>query len=141
MSGNGCSCAGPSPAPAAPAAASPATPCGPSAQITRVVWDPLCLEGSTQQTSPPFALQGANAIDLVGITIGTAGTIQTDVQAQVSSNGENWTNVGSALQMTAIGYSASSLITGIAFRWVRFVASNAVGDQVIFSFVFRAICG
>ncbi|MEK7466882.1 MAG: hypothetical protein AAB074_05650 [Planctomycetota bacterium] len=138
MSGNGCSCEG-SPAPAAESA-SAATPCGSGAQFTEPVWDPLALAASGTVVSPPIPTHGANAFDFVAIVIFGA-SLQTAVQAQVSNNGLNWSNAGSALQITAVGYSASAAITGNSFAQVRFVAVESGGNPAIFSLVARFFCG
>ncbi|KAF0243553.1 MAG: hypothetical protein FD180_3278 [Planctomycetota bacterium] len=137
MSGNGCSCEG-SPAPAAAPAA--ATPCGSGAQYTELVWETLALPASSTVVSPPFPTHGANAFDFVAVTIFGA-SLQTSVQAQVSDDGVNWSNAGSPLQITAVGYSASSAITGNSFAQVRFVGIESGGNPSILSLIARFFCG
>lgn len=141
MSGNVCSCSGPSAPLTPPTPSSGATPCGSGAFITPVIWDPLSLPASTQQTSQAVSMRGGNALEFTAIGIYAAGAIQTSLQAQVSINGTDWTNAGSALQITALGYSASTLTTGIAFNQVRFLASNSESFQFIFTLVARIFCG
>lgn len=138
MSGNGCSCAGTS-APAREAAASE-NRCGSGAQHTEVAWDPLAFAASSTEYSRAFATRGANSFDFILLGINSAGTYQIIVQAQVSSDGINWTNAGSAVQLLAAGYTTSGAITGNGFRYARIIAQNQVAYRTIFSAVVRFFC-
>jgi hypothetical protein len=138
MSGEGCSCAGPAPTAAAPSSA--ATPCGSGAYSTVIIWDPLSLPGSTQERSFVVPTRGGNAFDFIAIAMNALGSIQTSIQAQVSCDGINWTNAGSAHQITALGYSVSALITGNGSSHIRLVASNQVANLLIFSIALRIYC-
>ena len=138
MSGNDCACAG-SPSPAA--ASSPATPCGSGAQFTELVWETLAIAASATQASRPFSARGANALELVILTIAGAGAIQTTFQAQGSNDGFDWTNLGSAGQSTAVGYAVVSPATGNAFSQIRVVAVNQVANATMFSAFLRLFCG
>lgn len=137
----GCGCSS-DPVPVAPASSGgPASsPCGTGAYVTEVIWDPLSLAGSTTVVSPPVPTRGGNAFDFILVAINSASTYQTVVQAQVSSDGKNWTNAGSAAQILAVGYSTSSAITGNSFAWIRFVAVNQVANLTMFSLVTRIYC-
>lgn len=139
MSGNGCSC---SSTPDAPSSAAPASnPCGSGSQHSESVWDPLALPGSGSEYSRAILTRGANAFDFILFGINSAGSYQTIVQAQVSSDGINWTNAGSPVQLLGPGYVASSAITGNGFWCVRFICLNQVANVTLFSCIVRFYCG
>jgi hypothetical protein len=138
MSGNGCSCEG-SPAPAAVASA--ATPCGSGAQFTHVVWETLALDANATQVSRPFSARGGDAFDFIILTIAAAGAIQTAFQAQVSDDGVNFFDLGSAGQSTAVGYVVMGPITGNAAAHIRLVAVEQAGNKTLFTVVSRVWCG
>ena len=138
MSGNDCSCAGP-PAPAA--ASSAATPCGDGAQVTEVVWETLALAASATQVSHPFSARGANALDIVILTINGAGAIQTLFQTQGSNDGFVWTNLGASGQSTAVGFTVMGPITGNSYARIRVVAVNQVANITMFTVILRLFCG
>jgi NADH:ubiquinone oxidoreductase subunit 6 (subunit J) len=106
-----------------------------------MVWDVLALAGSALQVSKAFALGGANAIEFVAVVIGAGGAIQTLLQVQGTSDGHNWTDLGSSVQLLTVGSTASPVISGMTFRWFRIAAQNQTANTVVFSVAARLSCG
>jgi hypothetical protein len=113
-------------------APAPRSPRVSGSERTILVWDPLALAGSALQVSEAFRIGGANALEFTGVGIGAGGSIQTVLQAQVSSDRINWSNAGSSVQLLALGNTASPLITGLSAPYFRITAQN----QTVNAFVF-----
>jgi hypothetical protein len=138
MSDSGCACK--NEGQAGESAPAPRTPRAVVSERTIPVWDPLALAGSTLQVSAAFRLGGANALEFTGVGVGAGGAIQTDLQAQVSNDGINWSNAGSSVQLLAIGNTASPVITGLSARYFRITAQNQTVNAFIIVVVARLSC-
>ena len=137
MAGNGCPCANKPEIPSEPAA----TPCGSRPQRVEGVWGTLVLNGSTAEVSRAIPTRGANAFDFLILTISGAGAIQTLFQAQLTSDGVNFTNIGSTGQSTGVGYTTMGPITGNGSVAIRLVAVEQAGNATMFTVVVNFYCG
>jgi hypothetical protein len=79
-------------------------------------------------------MQGANAVqfDYVVLSIGGTVTPTVSFQLQEGNDLENWTNKGSAVTATGIGYALTAAITGVASGYVRLKVSITAGTSPIF---------
>lgn len=137
MSGDGCACKEPVTAAVAMQSGSGAGP-GPMPYEV-VVWDPLSLGAGAVQVSRPIEMRGGNALEFVGVVIGAGGAVQALLQPQVSNDGINWLDAGSATQLLSLGYTASSLISGLSSSYFRITAINQTGNTLVFLVVARTL--
>lgn len=90
----------------------------------------LVFSSAADQFSPAVSMAGANAVQLniVVIVIPGATTLTFDLQG--SNDLQNWTSIGTSTA-TAVGYSAPTKQTGIAWQYVRVRAnSNTPGTTI-----------
>ncbi len=135
MSGNGCSCAGSTGQLMELDLA--AVPGSGGLQSTEVVWETLVLDANATEVSLPIPTGGANAVEIVVITINSSGSIQTVFQAQVGCDGAGWSNFGSAGQCTTIGITTIGPLAGNGSSLFRLVAVEQASSRTLFTIAVR----
>ncbi len=88
----------------------------------------LAVSNSTPEYSPAVGMAGSNAFQ-VELTVyaftGSASEVTIDTQG--SNDLQNWTTFGSAYTVNAVGYSAPSARTAVAFQFVRLKYQTTTG--------------
>lgn len=85
------------------------------------------------QYSPAVGMNGDNAFQ-VEITVYAlaSGATSVDVDTQGSNDLQNWTTFSAAYNVAAVGYSAPTARTAVAFQFVRLkYTSNGGGGTVV----------
>lgn len=131
MNANGCSCT--SSQARITDADSLATPLSGVQQSGEVVWEALVLDAFSSAISLPIPTQGASAFEIGILTINASGSIQTAFQAQVSSDGSNWSNLGTPGQSLSAGYISIGPIAGNGFQLLRLTAVEQAGSRSLFT--------
>ncbi len=98
-----------------------------------VIWETLVLEANSTAISLPIPTQGANALEIAIMTINASGSIQTAFQAQIGSDGANWSNLGSPGQSISVGYISIGPIAGNGLPLFRLIAAEQAGSKSLFT--------
>lgn len=110
---------------------------GASGFRNELLWETCALAANGSQVSRAVATGGGNAAELIVVAIaGLSSPLQLTFSLQSSSDGTNWSTVGS-LNVSNIGYTASSAFTGIGDRLLRVIASDGNGNAGIFGAILR----
>lgn len=113
------------------------------AAMAEKVCDRLCLDsaatdGLASEVSAPVAMRGLNAVQAQVVLFALTAT-SLQVQVQVSNDGVNWSNQGSAQALTGIGRKVLTAAGAIGMAYARLLFTlDGNGKAIVTAYVARS---